>query len=189
MSCNGSQNTEDDRVVVWFDIDNTLYSASARISHVMGERIHGSFPSREPNIPSDPPPAYFVSLGLSHEDGSELHHQYYTQYGLALRGLIRHYDVGNTVSRLSVLLHTSKRLTLDPLDFDRQCDGSLPLEEMIKSDPKLVKLFEDIDRTKARVWALTNAYKPVSLTSIIWRSSHFSARPTCSTYSSTRASC
>ncbi|KAF8639633.1 hypothetical protein AX17_000898 [Amanita inopinata Kibby_2008] len=120
--CDGSQN---DRVIVWFDIDNTLYSASSRISQEMGERIH----------------AYFVSLGLSHGEASELHHQYYTQYGLALRGLIRHHDV-------------------DPLDFDRQCDGSLPLEEMIKFDPKLVKLFEDIDRTKAHVWALTNAYKP-----------------------------
>ncbi|KAF8621583.1 hypothetical protein AX15_007608 [Amanita polypyramis BW_CC] len=115
---------EDDRAIVWFDIDNTLYSASARISHAMGDRIH----------------AYFVGLGLSHEEASELHHQYYTQYGLALRGLARHHDV-------------------DPLDFDRQCDGSLPLEEMINSDPELVKLFEDIDRTKVRVWALTNAYK------------------------------
>ena len=32
----------DDRAIVWFDIDNTLYSASTRISHAMGERIHGS---------------------------------------------------------------------------------------------------------------------------------------------------
>lgn len=55
---------------------------------------------------------------------------------------------------------------LDPLEFDRLCDGSLPLEEMIKFDPELVRLFEDIDRTKARVWALTNAYKPVSFTRV-----------------------
>ncbi|PFH52803.1 hypothetical protein AMATHDRAFT_73928 [Amanita thiersii Skay4041] len=115
----------DDRVVVWFDIDNTLYPSSSRISQAMSDRIH----------------AYFVNLGLSHEEATALHIQYYTQYGLALRGLIRHHDI-------------------DPLDFDRQCDGSLPLEDMIKFDPKLVKLFEDIDRTKARVWALTNAYKP-----------------------------
>ena len=31
----------DDRVVVWFDIDNTLYSASAKISQAMGTLIHG----------------------------------------------------------------------------------------------------------------------------------------------------
>jgi len=38
--------------------------------------------------------AYFVSLGLGHEEASDLHLQYYTQYGLALRGLARHHDVG-----------------------------------------------------------------------------------------------
>ncbi len=53
----------------------------------------------------------------------------------------------------------------DPLDFDEKCDGSLPLEEMIKPDPSLRKLFEDIDRSKARVWALTNAYRTVSVAS------------------------
>ncbi|TFK43446.1 pyrimidine 5-nucleotidase [Crucibulum laeve] len=91
----------------------------------MGERIH----------------TYFVGLGLSHEEASELHLRYYTQYGLAVRGLTRHHDV-------------------DVLDFDRQCDGSIPLEDMIQYDPKLRKLFEDIDRSKARVWALTNAFRP-----------------------------
>ncbi|KAJ2936703.1 hypothetical protein H1R20_g390, partial [Candolleomyces eurysporus] len=117
--------SNDDRPIVWFDIDNTLYSTSAKISHAMGERIH----------------AYFVSLGLTHEEASELHLRYYTQYGLALRGLTRHHDV-------------------DPLDFDQKCDGSIPLEEMISFSPELRKLFEDIDRSKVRVWALTNAYKP-----------------------------
>lgn len=32
---------------------------------------------------------------------------------------------------------------------------------MISYDPTLHKLFKDIDRSRARVWALTNAYKPV----------------------------
>ena len=80
---------------------------------------------------------------------------------MALRGLIRHHGV-------------------DTLDFDRRyhrnpcpsfslnyllhfrCDQTLPLEDMIKPDPKLRKLLEDIDRSKARVWALTNAYVVVS---------------------------
>ncbi|KAI5833857.1 pyrimidine 5-nucleotidase [Schizophyllum commune Tattone D] len=117
--------TEDTRPIVWFDIDNTLYSASTKISQEMGKRIH----------------AYFVSLGLEDEKATKLHHHYYTEYGLALRGLVRHHEV-------------------DPIDFDRKCDGSLPLEEIIKPDPALRKLFEDIDRSKVRVWALTNAYKP-----------------------------
>ncbi|KAH9951640.1 pyrimidine 5-nucleotidase [Amylocystis lapponica] len=113
----------DERPVIWLDIDNTLYSARANISQAMGERIH----------------AYFVGLGHPEEEASVLHHKYYTQYGLALRGLVRHHDI-------------------DALDFDRKCDGSLPLEDMLRPDPKLRKLLEDIDRSKARVWALTNAY-------------------------------
>ena len=52
---------------------------------------------------------------------------------------------------------------LDALDFDEKCDGSLPLEEMINPDPSIRKLFQDIDRSKARVWALTNAYKTVCM--------------------------
>jgi hypothetical protein len=31
----------DDRVLVWFDIDNTLYPASAKIGQEMGVRIRG----------------------------------------------------------------------------------------------------------------------------------------------------
>ncbi|KZT74335.1 pyrimidine 5-nucleotidase [Daedalea quercina L-15889] len=113
--------TQDDRYMIWLDIDNTLYSASTQISAAMGE-------------------PYFLSLGFPEEEASELHHKYYTQYGLALRGLVRHHHI-------------------DALDFDRKCDGSLPLEQILKPDAKLHKLLEDIDRSKARVWALTNAYQ------------------------------
>ncbi|TBU32826.1 pyrimidine 5-nucleotidase [Dichomitus squalens] len=119
----GASEQQDERSIVWLDIDNTLYSASAGISHAMGERIH----------------AYFVGLGLPDDEASKLHHRYYSQYGLAIRGLVRHHQI-------------------DPLDFDRKCDGSLPLEELLKPDPVLRKLLEDIDRTKVRVWGLTNAY-------------------------------
>ena len=52
-------------------------------------------------------------------------------------------------------------IKLDPLEFDKRCDGSLPLEEMLKPDPSVRKLLEDIDRNKARVWGLTNAYQTV----------------------------
>jgi hypothetical protein len=34
----------DDRLVVWFDIDNTLYSANVRIAEKMSEKIHGGQP-------------------------------------------------------------------------------------------------------------------------------------------------
>ena len=35
--------TIDNRDIVWFDIDNTLYSASTRIADAMGQRIHGTY--------------------------------------------------------------------------------------------------------------------------------------------------
>jgi len=59
------------------------------------------------------------------------------------------------------LLTRSGTLThrhLDALDFDRKVDGSLPLDRVLKPDPAIRKLLEDIDRSKTRVWALTNAY-------------------------------
>lgn len=38
--------------------------------------------------------AYFLGLGIPDDEATELHHKYYTQYGLALRGLARHHNVG-----------------------------------------------------------------------------------------------
>ena len=43
-----------------------------------------------------------------------------------------------------------------------RCDQSLKLEEMIGPVPSVRKLIQDIDRTRFRVWALTNAYVYVS---------------------------
>ena len=44
------------------------------------------------------------------------------------------------------------------MDFDQKCDQSLRLEDMIKPDPAVIQLLEDIDRSKYRIWGLTNAY-------------------------------
>ena len=52
---------------------------------------------------------------------------------------------------------------VDPIDFNEKCDGSLPLEEMLKPNPLVRQLLQDIDRSKCRVWALTNAYWTVRL--------------------------
>lgn len=47
----------------------------------------------------------------------------------------------------------------DGLDFDRKCDQSLPLEDLLSEpDPMVRQLLKDIDRSKTSVWALTNAY-------------------------------
>jgi len=85
--------------------------------------------------------AYFRShLSLPAKAATELHHRYYKDYGLAIEGLVRHHQV-------------------DPLEYNRQVDDALPLEEIFKPDAKLRKLLEDIDRSKVRLWLFTNAYK------------------------------
>ena len=64
----------------------------------MGERIHGAHLLIFDYVLSLHSPAFFVSLGLGHEEASELHLKYYSDYGLALRGLTRHHDIGNVIS-------------------------------------------------------------------------------------------
>ncbi|GAA94303.1 uncharacterized protein L969DRAFT_204079 [Mixia osmundae IAM 14324] len=112
-----------DKAIIWFDIDNCCYSRSAGIDQRMGTLIQ----------------AYFEHLGFPKQEATELHHRYYTEYGLAIRGLVRHHKI-------------------DPLDYDAKCDRALPLEEILKPDPQLRRLLQDLDRSKVRVWALTNAY-------------------------------
>ncbi|KAI8454856.1 HAD-like domain-containing protein, partial [Phakopsora pachyrhizi] len=87
---------------------------------------------------------YFKTLGLPDKKADELHIKYYKEYGLAIRGLVRNHDI-------------------DPLDYDQKCDSAIPLEKLMKPDETVRKLLLDIDRSKARVWCLTNAYKTHAL--------------------------
>jgi pyrimidine and pyridine-specific 5'-nucleotidase len=83
---------------------------------------------------------YFSThLNLDWEDAVKLHREYYTNYGLAIEGLVRHHEI-------------------DPLDYNAKVDDALPLEDIIKPDPELRKLLEDIDTSKVKPWLLTNAY-------------------------------
>ncbi|KAL1965510.1 hypothetical protein VTN77DRAFT_5593 [Rasamsonia byssochlamydoides] len=83
---------------------------------------------------------FFVKhLSLSVEDATMLHKKYYREYGLAIEGLTRHHKI-------------------DPLEFNREVDDALPLDDILKPDPNLRKLLEDIDRSKVKLWLLTNAY-------------------------------
>ena len=68
-----------------------------------------------------------------------LHMKYYKEYGLAIEGLTRHHKI-------------------DPLEFNREVDDALPLDTILKPNPGLRKLLKDIDRSKVRLWLLTNAY-------------------------------
>lgn len=73
--------------------------------------------------------AYFIKIGLPIDEAKKLHHHYYTEYGLAIRGLVRHHQV-------------------DALDYDKHCDAALPLEEVIGPSPALQELIASIDTTK-----------------------------------------
>ncbi|KAF2010328.1 pyrimidine 5-nucleotidase [Aaosphaeria arxii CBS 175.79] len=78
-------------------------------------------------------------LSLSTADANALHLKYYKEYGLAIEGLVRHHKV-------------------DALEYNTKVDDALPLEEVIKPNPELRKLLEDIDKSKVRMWLFTNAY-------------------------------
>ena len=83
---------------------------------------------------------YFTThLSISWDDAVRLHKEYYQNYGLAIEGLVRHHQI-------------------DPLDYNAQVDDALPLEGIIKPDPQLRKMLEDIDKSKVKLWLLTNAY-------------------------------
>ncbi|KAH0539130.1 hypothetical protein FGG08_004301 [Glutinoglossum americanum] len=110
--------------VFFFDIDNCLYSKSKQVHKLMQESIDRYFINR---------------LSLSPDEAATLHKDYYTQYGLALEGLILHHKV-------------------DPLEYNALVDDSLPLEGVIHPDPRLRKLLQDFDRSKVRLWLFTNAY-------------------------------
>ncbi|CAI6334099.1 unnamed protein product [Periconia digitata] len=84
---------------------------------------------------------YFENhLSLSQQDAYNLHQKYYREYGLAIEGLVRHHKV-------------------DALEYNSKVDDALPLDDVIKPNPELRSLLEDIDTSKIRLWLFTNAYK------------------------------
>lgn len=93
-------------------------------------------------------------LSLTQQDANNLHLKYYKDYGLAIEGLVR-YHKGTTPHTWKLLLTVYK---VDPLEYNRKVDDALPLEDIIKPDPQLRKLLEDIDKTKVKLWLFTNAY-------------------------------
>ncbi|TKA24873.1 hypothetical protein B0A50_06602 [Salinomyces thailandicus] len=80
------------------------------------------------------------NLSVTPEEATKLHQRYYKDYGLAIEGLVRHHKV-------------------DPMEYNEKVDDALPLDEIIKPNPKLRKLIQDIDREQVKLWLFTNAYK------------------------------
>ncbi|KAI0112371.1 pyrimidine nucleotidase [Nemania sp. FL0031] len=110
--------------VFFFDIDNCLYPASAKVHQRMADLIHDYFER---------------NLNLSPEAAVELHRKYYQKYGLAIGGLMRHHDI-------------------DPLHFNSQVDDALPLDNLIHPRIEVIRLLQDIDKSKVKLWLFTNAY-------------------------------
>ncbi|KAI8689862.1 hypothetical protein NCS56_00250100 [Fusarium sp. Ph1] len=110
--------------VLFFDIDNCLYPRSAKVHDLMAKLIDEYFSKH---------------LELPWDEAVKLHKEYYTSYGLAIEGLVRHHQI-------------------DPLDYNAKVDDALPLEGIIKPNPELRELLEDIDKTKVTMWLFTNAY-------------------------------
>ncbi|KAF3185689.1 hypothetical protein TWF225_005079 [Orbilia oligospora] len=73
-----SSSTPDERLVLFFDIDNCLYSRNFKIHDRMQLLIHDYFEHH---------------LSLDRADAITLHKRYYKDYGLALDGLIRHHKI------------------------------------------------------------------------------------------------
>ncbi|CAM1511394.1 Fc.00g089070.m01.CDS01 [Cosmosporella sp. VM-42] len=121
----GSTNgTTTGKPVLFFDIDNCLYPKSAKVHDLMAGLIDEYFSKH---------------LEIPFEDAVKLHKEYYTNYGLAIEGLVRHHKI-------------------DPLDYNTKVDDALPLEDLIKPRPDIRRLLEDIDTSKVRLWLFTNAY-------------------------------
>jgi pyrimidine and pyridine-specific 5'-nucleotidase len=78
-------------------------------------------------------------ISLNREDAHELHLTYSKTYGLAIEGLVRHHEIS-------------------ALEFNAKVDDALPLEDILKPDPELRKLIQDIDARKVKLWLFTNAY-------------------------------
>lgn len=76
---------------------------------------------------------------MTPEEATRLHLQYYKDYGLAIEGLARHHQV-------------------DPLDFNREVDDALPLDELLSPDPEVRRILESFDKSKVKMWLFTNAH-------------------------------
>lgn len=111
-----------DGPVYFFDLDNTIYPKSSGIAELMAQRIE----------------LFFVNyLKLPLEESRVLGARFYRDYGLAIKGLIRHFSI-------------------DPLEYDRFVDGGLPLDDILKPQPELTNLLERLSRQGA-CWIFTNA--------------------------------
>lgn len=82
------------------------------------------------------------NLGVDDKDAQRLCVQYYQQYGLAIQGLVRFHQI-------------------DGIEYNEKVDDALPLQNILKPDPKLRELLTKLKESGKveRLWLFTNAYK------------------------------
>lgn len=93
---------DNEKVVLFFDIDNTLYSCKAGVNELMGKYIKDYIAN---------------TLSLDDESADFLHKNYYRQFGLAIEGLVRfnHIDAMDYNRRVDDALPLDTILKPDPL--------------------------------------------------------------------------
>jgi pyrimidine and pyridine-specific 5'-nucleotidase len=83
---------------------------------------------------------YFIThLGTTTEEATLLHQRYYKDYGLAIEGLSRFHKI-------------------DPLDFNREVDDALPLDELLTPHAETREMLLRFDTAKVKLWLFTNAH-------------------------------
>lgn len=113
-----------DGPVFFFDLDNTLYPKSSGIAELMAQRIE----------------LFFVNyLKLPLDESRILGARFYRDYGLAIKGLIKHFSI-------------------DPIEYDKFVDGGLPLDEILKPQDALTGILNNLSK-KGSCWIFTNAGK------------------------------
>lgn len=79
------------------------------------------------------------SLDMPPEQAASLHQRYLREFGSTIEGLIHYHQV-------------------DPIFFNKQVDDALPLEDLLEEDIKLQQTLARFDKTKVKLWLLTNAH-------------------------------
>lgn len=79
------------------------------------------------------------SLNMPPAQAATLHQRYLREFGSTIEGLMHYHQV-------------------DPMFFNEQVDDALPLEDLLEEDIKLQQTLAHFDRTKVKLWLLTNAH-------------------------------
>ncbi|KAK0278414.1 suppressor of deletion of TFIIS [Friedmanniomyces endolithicus] len=79
------------------------------------------------------------NLLLDQEAAHKLHMQYHDEYSMVVEAI-------------------ADKHGMSPFHFNSQVDDALPLEALLKPDPAVRKMLQDMDRSKIKLWLFTNAY-------------------------------